>query len=1417
MKKYMNYLLFVLFQLFFNVNSEDFIIPSYHNNYILSMFVEDVDDCIEFVGTTKKVCRLDVGTGERSCHSTIYPYLTQNCNNNFSNHTGLIMNKFYDFSEIRINILDRGDSGYLKIDVRLNEYLIKPELQKFWRCLNCKGANGNFIYNSVFKRFDFYDPAINGTQNNNQYFNFSFAVNSIDEIIGLGIEDKNYYTIRQTKDEYIYLNPFDEEQEIINFKNKSNFFITHNRSLNIQFDSVFIKIYYNISSLMTGEIYGNSFSNNRYEQLYDGDGINVNNENSTIIYKLSEKEKSFKAVHIKLYFSAYNLPVQRNYSTEVSSLSEFNYYICPDGYKACDVEISLKCLNEGYYIYNDSGIERYYSCYESCGRCDTYKNASLANIENHYCDECHSNYPLYINMSEYRNCYDECPLQYYKKVDSNECIKYGNYSSIYKYIYEKDKIIYNYIPNNYFAYIYDYDESNSPIINIDIDCPNDSYIKYISFCLSSINDIFLLISPLYFYRYENPIKIELKNKTLYIRTYRSDTSYDELVKKFPEYYNINISKCKQILKKEYNISTSLLIFDINDLQNKEYEFKIYSLKGNELNINFCLEQNASFCPSGYYEKNINNKNECIKCPQQCLSCSEESVKSNLCVECDNKKGFYTKINSDNNNNDNKEEKYVMCYNDANKLEDYYLNIEKLRYEPCYKTCQKCFGYGNENNNNCLNCINGYIIKEEYPYNCVEECPFYYYYDDFKHYNCTKDKECPNNKFILESKKKCVDNCYSYPPFIYIYQNECVEKCPLGTNPNKNNICIIEESCKLYEDCPKQYPFMILENKKCIEKCNPFDFFNKKCIIKNVNPTIINKMIDNIKNDILNGSLNSKPLSNLAFSSLMGNDRNIIFSISNLDEQENNNTNISVIKLNQCENILRDIYQIDKNDSLSIFKMDFFEEGLLIPIVEYEIYDVKNKRKLDLNYCNNTNIDIIFPVSINENSLFMYNISSEYYNDICFPYTTESKTDIILKDRREEFIKQNLSLCEKNCKYKGYDKINKRAKCNCKVKNKMNLYEEIINDKDKLLKNFVEIKSISNIEVIKCYKLLTNKDYIKYNIGFYLMLFIIFNYLVLLFCFILKGFNKLINQIKIILTINKTKDEKDKQIKIMTPKNQIDTNSKRNFDFNDKTKIISMNLLRTNGDFSIKSYSKIEFPKQKLIDLDNSTNINNKNNFKYNDYEINSLDYNDAIIADKRSYALYYFSLLKTKHLIIFTFYTKNDYNSRIIKFCLFLFFFSLYISVNALFFNDSTMHKIYIEKGRYNLVYQIPQIVYSTIISNVINSLIKYFSLTETEIIDLKQKKKKVKNFIKRFIIKFVIFFLLSFAFLFIFWFYLTCFCAVYYNTQIQLVIDTLISFGLSLLYPFGLYLIPGLFRIPALVIPNSLCLYKVSKYFQII
>ena len=54
-------------------------------------------------------------------------------------------------------------------------------------------------------------------------------------------------------------------------------------------------------------------------------------------------------------------------------------------------------------------------------------------------------------------------------------------------------------------------------------------------------------------------------------------------------------------------------------------------------------------------------------------------------------------------------------------------------------------------------------------------------------------------------------------------------------------------------------------------------------------------------------------------------------------------------------------------------------------------------------------------------------------------------------------------------------------------------------------------------------------------------------------------------------------------------------------------------------------------------------------------------------------------------------------------------------------------------------------------------------------------------------------------------------------NTQIHLILDSIISLGLSLIYPFGKYLIPGIFRITSLRAKkeNKTYIYKLSNILQ--
>ena len=123
----------------------------------------------------------------------------------------------------------------------------------------------------------------------------------------------------------------------------------------------------------------------------------------------------------------------------------------------------------------------------------------------------------------------------------------------------------------------------------------------------------------------------------------------------------------------------------------------------------------------------------------------------------------------------------------------------------------------------------------------------------------------------------------------------------------------------------------------------------------------------------------------------------------------------------------------------------------------------------------------------------------------------------------------------------------------------------------------------------------------------------------------------------------------------------------------------------------------------------------------------------------------------------------------------------------------------------------------------VINKILRLLALSNDAVIEFKEDKnkhgveKRKDELIKNLNIKFILYFILSLLFLLFFWYYLAMFGAIYRNTQINLIEDTLISFGLSNIYPFFIYLLPGIFRIIALSNPKKKreLIYNFSKLLQ--
>ena len=135
-----------------------------------------------------------------------------------------------------------------------------------------------------------------------------------------------------------------------------------------------------------------------------------------------------------------------------------------------------------------------------------------------------------------------------------------------------------------------------------------------------------------------------------------------------------------------------------------------------------------------------------------------------------------------------------------------------------------------------------------------------------------------------------------------------------------------------------------------------------------------------------------------------------------------------------------------------------------------------------------------------------------------------------------------------------------------------------------------------------------------------------------------------------------------------------------------------------------------------------------------------------------------------------------------------------------------------------DIIYQLPQIIYSSLISQLLNILIQFLGFSEDNILQLKKGSIKninirEKKIIKRLQKKYILFYIIDFILMIIFWYYTTCFCGVYKNTQIPLFKDSLFSFLTSLVTPFIIYIFPGTLRICALKNKNKY-IFSLSKIF---
>ena len=251
------------------------------------------------------------------------------------------------------------------------------------------------------------------------------------------------------------------------------------------------------------------------------------------------------------------------------------------------------------------------------------------------------------------------------------------------------------------------------------------------------------------------------------------------------------------------------------------------------------------------------------------------------------------------------------------------------------------------------------------------------------------------------------------------------------------------------------------------------------------------------------------------------------------------------------------------------------------------------------------------------------------------------------------------------------------------------------------------------------------------------------------------------------------------------------------------------------------------------------NVDTRNHLKksqINKFDLEYYNFPEAVKHEKKQFCelLYVSFILKEK--IINTFFFKSPLEVQVLRICLLIFIYSCNFAFNTLFyFSDNISDKYHYKDDNvlfYTLINNLSICVISTILSNLIVSLLNFLINSKNEMLkDIRVEEMKMRNSKKYFIkkarkkniylklekkikalkLKNILFIFFEFIFLLFFYYFTTAFCEVYKRTQKSWIIDCATSFIMSIFVEILLaFIIAILYHCS---IRNKIyCLYRIAK-----
>ena len=465
--------------------------------------------------------------------------------------------------------------------------------------------------------------------------------------------------------------------------------------------------------------------------------------------------------------------------------------------------------------------------------------------------------------------------------------------------------------------------------------------------------------------------------------------------------------------------------------------------------------------------------------EKCKKSSKESSKYDLCTECNDERGYFeAELPNDNHG-------FKECYNNNTKPINFYLDFDK-KYKICYETCLTCDKGGDEYINNCILCDKSHIKRPEIEgtTNCVTQCNNPYYYTHYGQYKCSNTSYCPKEfNLYIKELNKCTDDC-SRENYKLLYGGNCVKQCPENTIQNDYNICEDKiGSCIKTE--------RIINTEEILEKenidLNAADYAKEFSYTKKH----VSYFYDNF------------------FSILIYKDPDCLDELS---------INMPKIDFGSCYTKVSNNLNPPSNDSFVVALIEKINEQKQSSIF-YSFYHPVTGEKIDANnickdngvmvtesvliQLNNSNVDMDSALFLSQQNINIFNISDEFYTNICFYFESPNGKDVPLKDRILTYY-PNITLCDDGCNIKGVNLDSMESICECK-------FNDIINSEyfegnafvENTLGEITELLASSNLMVLKCYENVFSLHNMRNNIGGYIIILILFFQIIstlLYFCY-----------------------------------------------------------------------------------------------------------------------------------------------------------------------------------------------------------------------------------------------------------------------------------------------------------------------------